>query len=355
MLPGPATLKAIVHGLHRHRELARAATGKGLMRQLVELVYAGTKGFTAEDYYILPLYRGDNWDCLGRRHYSRLNTYLNPACTGVVPFNKWVSSRFFIGAGLPTPAVHGFYHPVRGFDLDRQPLRTPDAVAALLDRCGGDVVLKPVDGGQGRNILVLAKCDIGGGVLTKTNGETMSLDAFHDFLGLEDEGWLIQERVVQHEALDCVHPFSLNTLRIMTLALDDGTVATPICRLRMGRNREPNDNMVSGGIACHIDPDTGRCGPGMFAYGDEQFPHHPDTGTAIEGLVIPHWQAARALVAQAHQLLPFPRDLAWDIGVMPDGPVLIEVNSFWSSSNCQKPNNNLRDLPYGDLIARLGG
>ena len=350
-MPGLRALRTIVRAVRQHHRQARAATGKGITRQALEIAYAKLRGFSSADYYILPLYRGDRWDYLGQPSYSRLNAHLNPAHAGAVGFNKWVSWHFFIGAGLPAPAVHGFYHPRRGVDRDGQPLRTRDQLIGLLARRGAGLVLKPVDGGQGRNLLVLAECNADGAV--RSDGTRMDHDALFDFLAREDEGWLIQYRVEQHPDLARVHPSSLNTLRIMTLVLDDGTITTTIGRLRMGRGGGAHDNSSAGGLTCQIDLATGHCGAAMLAYGDERFATHPDTGAAIEGLAIPHWQAAHELVERAHALLPFPRDLGWDVGVTPDGPVLIETNSYWASHTSQKPDNNLAKLAYGPMLSKV--
>lgn len=353
MMPGLATVRKIMRVARHHREAARAATGKGFVRQFVELLHARTRGFTPDDYYILPLYRGEKWHMMGQQHYSRLNAHLNPQYSGVVPFNKWVSAHFFAAANLAAPAIHGFFHPQRGVDRAGGALKTADALDALLRRCGHNIVIKPIDGGHGRNVVVFSACDVDAGTLTKSNGQTMALDALHALLASEDEGWLIQDRVEQHPALARLHPSSLNTLRVITLALDDGTVTTTLAYLRMGRGGEAKDNATSGGIAAWVDVATGRCEAAVESHSEDRFATHPDTGEAIDGATVPLWPEVRALAERAHALLPFPRDLGWDIGVTPDGPVLIEVNSYWPSHVFQKPDHSLHDLPYGALLAEL--
>ena len=68
------------------------------------------------------------------------------------------------------------------------------------------------------------------------------------------------------------------------------------------------------------------------------------TGVRTEGLALPDWEAARALVLSACKAFLPVRTLGWDIALTPGGPVAIEANTRFGA------------LPFAgarDLVARL--
>lgn len=66
--------------------------------------------------------------------------------------------------------------------------------------------------------------------------------------------------------------------------------------------------------------------------------HHPDTGAAITGTIVPFWPDALDLVVRAHGQVPeFARFvfLGWDVAITKEGPLLIETNAGWGAVNHQ--------------------
>ena len=65
----------------------------------------------------------------------------------------------------------------------------------------------------------------------------------------------------------------------------------------------------------------------------EALPHHPVSGVALEGLSLPLWTEAQALVLRACLTMLPMRSIGWDIGLTPSGPILIEANNHWDPQN----------------------
>jgi hypothetical protein len=55
--------------------------------------------------------------------------------------------------------------------------------------------------------------------------------------------------------------------------------------------------------------------------------HHPDTGTPITGVLVPHWSAVRDLGLQLMDAFPELDHVGWDLAVSDRGPRVIEGNA----------------------------
>ncbi|MCL1965416.1 MAG: hypothetical protein FWF69_10245 [Firmicutes bacterium] len=173
----------------------------------------------------------------------------------------------------------------------------------------GDVIGKPMEGSSGN------------GIVKYKRGELPSLEA----LRLAGIG-LLEDCVRQHEALDALCPTSVNTVRVATL-LGDKKQGIVYASLRVG-NGNVVDNVDQGGMAAPVALATGV----LTAVGaDKQgnrYETHPMTGARIPGFGIPYWAETVDMCLRAMHVVPQVRFVAWDVAVTPDGPVLIEGNSF---------------------------
>ena len=52
------------------------------------------------------------------------------------------------------------------------------------------------------------------------------------------------------------------------------------------------------------------------------------TGKKIPGTQIPYWEEAKSMCLEAMHRVPQVRFVAWDVAITPNGPVIIEGNSF---------------------------
>ena len=180
--------------------------------------------------------------------------------------------------------------------------------------CGkaGSVICKPTrnsQGGKGIQFFDLK------------NGST---DALHERLqGAQD--FIVQEVVHQHDTLNSIHDKSVNTIRIMTLYLDN-EVRILSSVLRMGRDGARVDNASSGGIFCGINAD-GTLKECAYDTKGNCWTQHPQ-GAIFKGLEIAGYKKCCELVKSlAGRFCTTSKLLSWDLAIGEDGePLVIEVN-----------------------------
>jgi Sugar-transfer associated ATP-grasp len=317
---------------------ARERTGKSHSRQAIEMLLHRARGFTPDDYYTLRLY--ERAPALGagpmrHREFSQLRFRLNPQQAEVVPFNKWVCSLYLETLGVRVPACHGLYHRNRGILRNGQRLATASDLALLLARVPGGVVIKPLDASHGQNVTVIVAYDAASGRITRANGTRQTLEDLVATLDRAVDGWVVQDRIVQHPALAALHPQSVNTVRLVTLCRDDGVPEVIGAVLRIGTGNSEIDNTTGGGIVASVDLESGRCGYAISRYRASEHATHPGSGVEIAGFQVPHWPLVVTEAIRAHRLLPFPRTLGWDVAIEDRGPVVLEVNSDYYHNHLQ--------------------
>jgi len=174
-------------------------------------------------------------------------------------------------------------------------------------------IWKPLEGSSGQ------------GIERYTGEDWNDAGAFYQKLQKAAPG-ILEEIVVQHEAMASLCPTSVNTVRIATL-LGDKKQGIVYAFLRIG-NGKVMDNVDCGGMAARVDLDSGKL---LTVGADKQgntFAVHPKTGTPIVGFQVPYWEEAKAMCLEAAQKVPQMRFVAWDVAITADGPRFIEGNSF---------------------------
>jgi hypothetical protein len=141
---------------------------------------------------------------------------------------------------------------------------------------------------------------------------------------------LVQPRLVNHATLQpLMAGGSFGTLRVMTW-LDGATprMLAALLRIVSGDNIADNFNGgTSGNLLAAVDPASGtvlcvrrsrsRDWPDIVVVGD-----HP-----AAGLPIPCWSGLQELVFRAHRAFDGLRLVGWDVGITPEGPLLVEGNA----------------------------
>ena len=152
---------------------------------------------------------------------------------------------------------------------------------------------------------------------------------------------VLQLRLTNHPALLPYAHRALSTMRVATYRRDTGGVGLLHAFLRMPTRDVPADNYTMGGVACEVDPDTGRLGPGSFKSLEQievYVTTHPLTGAPIDGFEVPDWSDAVALCVRAHELFAEHFSIGWDVALTADGPVLVEGNYNWDVVLAQQPH-----------------
>lgn len=181
---------------------------------------------------------------------------------------------------------------------------------------GSRLIAKPAGGWAGSGIFSFGLREEG----FTLDGEPVDREALARRLG-DLDGYIVERAVGQADYAASIYPHSANTLRIVTM-IDPETrepfVGAAVHRFGTDESR-PVDNWSAGGVCAAIDVETGVLGPATAKpkSGSPTFlREHPDTGTAIEGSVIPEWDTVRAdVLSVAAEYRHLWRYLGWDVVV----------------------------------------
>lgn len=260
------------------------------------------RGFLSERRWQYPSTPSRSRGYLSDAQYRRVVEKFNPL---------WVQRVFNDKAGFASVlAEHGL-----GDRTPRQLATVVDGVVAGdVPAWAGPVVRKPVDGQGGQGVAALA-------TLEEALATCPPMGTF-----------IVQERVVGHPYAVELYPGSLNTLRVITIRDEPGgEPRVAVAVQRIGREGTgPLDSFSAGGMAAAVDLSTGRLGPAVARVLRRErvtYDHHPDTGAAITGLVVPLLADTLDLVLQAMRVVPDALHIGWDVAVSDRGPLIIEGNA----------------------------
>ena len=237
---------------------------------------------------------------------------------------KSLQKSIAVDNGLPTPRLLmkvGKYYPINN----------RETFIEAFGKISEPFILK-IDGGMQGNAIHLFE-PAKNGFLHK--GEVVSADWIWDrFEKNLEPGYIIEERVSNHPDIASIYPRSLNTLRLVTIRTRDGKQHLLPPYIKFGSGGSHVDNLSAGGLFAVID-ENGRLGIGMDELGN-RYDVHPDTGEQITGRAVPHVDEALELALEASRVFGFMGTLGWDIGITPDGPVIIEGNTRWGADKYQE-------------------
>ncbi len=143
---------------------------------------------------------------------------------------------------------------------------------------------------------------------------------------------LIYKQILQTGFANQVYPWSLNTVRMLTMVDPDTFepfVAAAVFRSGV-KESGAVDNWSSGGLSIYIDPQSGVMGKGVtFPRGGalNWFKEHPDTGFHFYKMAIPNWKDIQEEVLIMARQLSFIPYIAWDVVPMTQGFIVLEANS----------------------------
>ena len=152
---------------------------------------------------------------------------------------------------------------------------------------------------------------------------------------IDNKLFLIEQPIIQNDEINKLHPFSINTIRMVTIYNNNqGKVA--VCYFRIG-NGKCVDNFNSGGMVVPVDIKTGIVNyPAQDKAGNLYY-NHPLTNTPIVGYKIPLFKEAIKLAEELSKVIPEMGVVGWDIAITPTEPVVVEGNEF--------PGHDIYQLP----------
>lgn len=218
-------------------------------------------------------------------------------------------------------------------------IRDVEGLQSLLGSAPQDgVVFKPTRGGGGDSVYVFGTA--GRDELVALDGTVWRIDRLIHAVQSEAPEWKVERRHRPHPVLRAISGETLGTIRMLAFRMQDGTVHIGPASWKIPVNDSGLDHYMhsEGAFAAFIDPDTGRLGPARRWVSMQHIDHHPVTGARITGVTMPFWADAVRVVRQATACFPDIGAPAYDIGITPDGPVVIEVNTNWAEHLTQAPH-----------------
>lgn len=178
------------------------------------------------------------------------------------------------------------------------------------------VFLKEINGFRGNNVRKLISAQVDCEVL------------FRDLRSNFTSHYILEEEIKQISSLSDFHPWSINTIRIVTLFDSQKNVVHIMnARIRIGNNKNSVDNLHYGGIGANIDIESGVVNSMGRDARNNWYVFHPITHKQIVGFQVPFWSECIDYVNKAARLLPTVRYVGWDIVIQDTGKfLLIEAN-----------------------------
>ena len=225
----------------------------------------------------------------------------------------------------------------------------------LLERCG-TIVIKPVKGRKGQGLAFVRQS---GGQLT-INEVPAEVSEVVSFLQTANDS-VVTRFVSQTEYARNLYPRTPNTIRMLTIwDYQEGEPFVAAAAQRIGSKRSyPADNFLAGrgGLSAEINLESGRLGQGATltdAWELVRHDTHPETGSQIEGVVIPGWSDTCRKILRAAKMLSWTPQIAWDLLIADSGVNVIEVNGSPGLPVHQVHGPLLRDSRYWNFYRTHG-
>ncbi|MHA3793571.1 sugar-transfer associated ATP-grasp domain-containing protein [Sphingomonas sp. YL-JM2C] len=217
---------------------------------------------------------------------------------------------------------------------------TGGAIEIRADPADRPLIVKPVHGEGGDGLRMLGPVTDGPALRARLRGLRQDM--------------LVQPLIAVHPALADIALGALPTVRIVTMIDEAGAPELVSATFRCASDpRARVDNMKAGGLIVPVALADGALGRACFGYGGQDHDVHPATGAPIAGRTLPDWDAATALVVDAHARAFADYVLiGWDVAFTPRGPLLIEGNGKPGVLMPQRAaRRGLGEGRYGALLA----
>lgn len=318
---------------------ASKAHGRGQLRQALDLAWLGLRrGLEPKDYYLYGLSRpglsaDERRAYLSIREVVAFNRSLNRPelhTQDKLVNDKMLCQLLFEQCAVPMPRL--LAHASAHFRFPAPAtLTTAEAVLEFLRAPGALPCFgKPVHGSRGIGAASLVDISEDGETLTLGDGREVPAAALaHELLATYPEGYIFQELLRHGPELAAVIGAGCATLRIVTVQTGDG-VRPLYAAMRIPSAGSMVDSTLLGRVlAAHVDLRGGRFVrvQDLFHVSGRDVTEHPETGAALPGLELPHFDECLRIVTGAHGFFAEHGILGWDIILSEHGPVVTEVNA----------------------------
>lgn len=259
---------------------------------------------------------------------------LNPFKYYILARNKYLTHLVLEKENIPMPELYCYYNPERGVTSDGNVSNDLfSTIQVLKAKNVKKCVVKETEGSHGESVFAVNGIIYEGddALMEIVGGRTVRLSTI-----LRQYPLLFEQRIIQTKQLSDFNPTSVNTIRFMTVLFPNGEVEIIGTFIKIGRAGSFVDNAGKGGnVDAGIDSDTGE------VYGAIEFngfrkslsiDSHPDTGCALNGVVLDNWNFICRKLKSFQQKIPFLKAVGWDVALTDNGPVIIEINDFWDTT-----------------------
>ncbi len=173
------------------------------------------------------------------------------------------------------------------------------------------VIRKPINGLGGANVEKI---------------ETKDIDNIKNFYEkLKEDNCFLEEEVIQNKDWAKLNPKSLNTVRVVTYALN-GKSKVLFAVARIGSGKSIVDNFHQGGVGVKVNTEIG-CLEGMaIDKANNESEYTNVTNVKVDGFKIPYWDEIVKMTCEAALVNENVNIVGWDVGIGENGPVIIEGN-----------------------------
>lgn len=166
--------------------------------------------------------------------------------------------------------------------------------------------------------------------------------------------YIAEEQISQIGILSDLHPWSINTIRIVTVY---DTVKDEVfimnARLRIGNKKNSVDNFHFDGIGANIDVETGIIDTVGYDVYNNLYLKHPLTGKQIVGFQIPYWEESKKFVKEVAKSVPTIKYVGWDLVLQEKGNLLLIEGNDNADHDFQQLHNKGLWNEYKSIITRF--
>ena len=268
-----------------------------------------------KDYLMTPAIQQKCWALNDPNYYSLLD-------------NKYLFERFCNQHQISIhPSIAQSYNSLVLIDNRVLQINSPEEFLGVIELLTAKLVasefifIKKMHGsGGGSNIFKVS--------FSSLKRDKVELEKVYNAVIRSD--FIFQEQLQQHEAINRLNPYCVNTLRIETFTNRHKVSRIMSGNIWIGLNKAHVDNVSKGGAFVGIDMEKGVLREEAFS----DFTHgrgkthrvHPETGLLFRDYPLPYFKEIVSLVESAASITPGLRIIGWDVAITDKGPVLIEAN-----------------------------
>lgn len=168
-------------------------------------------------------------------------------------------------------------------------------------------------------------CGLGGSNVNKIDSKTIkNYDEYYEKLA--SKNLFLEEFALQNKEWGKISPNSVNTLRIVTFALN-GKSKIVFALARIGSGKAVVDNFHQGGTASLIDNEKGILKGNGISKNLDEYEYHPSTKIKFDGYKVPYFEEVKKMCEKAALVNDSIHVVGWDVAITEKGPILIEGNN----------------------------